>query len=144
MDPARAVGHGRERRRAARPRSTLVTLASISPAGAERSGRRRDESVARRPVGRLELAVSVLVALGIGAVLLALWRRAGPGAAFVAGLTGHGPDAAAWPRLLSCSGCPPAMSSSPPCTSGSGAGIRMAAGAGTSWRTRRSPLPWRS
>ena len=99
MDPARAVGHGRERRRAARPRSTLVTLASISPAGAERSGR-RDESVARRPVGRLELAVSVLVALAIGAGLLALWRRAGPGAAFVAGLTGHGPDAAAWPRLF--------------------------------------------
>jgi hypothetical protein len=99
MDPARAVGHRRARRRAARPRSTLVTLASTISAGAERSGR-RDESVARRPVGRLELAVSVLVALAIGAGLLALWRRVGPGATFVAGLTGHGPDAAAWPRLF--------------------------------------------
>lgn len=77
-----------------------MTLASTDlPAGTVQSGR-EDGSISRRPVGRAEIAVSALVALAIGAGLSALWQRVGPGGAFVPGLTGHGPDASAWPRLF--------------------------------------------
>ena len=100
MDPPRAVGPPRTLRGAGWPRPPLVTLASTDlPTGAAQSTR-EDGSISRRPVGLAEIAVSVLVALAIGAGLSALWLRVGPDGAFVPGLTGHGPDAAAWPRLF--------------------------------------------
>jgi hypothetical protein len=52
------------------------------------------------PVGRGDVALSVLLSLAIAAGLWELWRRLGPGGSFEPGLEGHGPDPAAWPRLI--------------------------------------------
>jgi hypothetical protein len=78
-----------------------VTLASTDLPAGPVPGRREDgTSRSRRPGGHAEIALSVLVALVIGGGLSALWQRVGPDGAFVQGLTGHGPDTAAWPRLF--------------------------------------------
>jgi hypothetical protein len=72
----------------------------VDPVTGSAPDRCRRASLAPRPVGLGEVAVSVLLSLLAGLALWELWRRLGPAGSFVPGLQGHGPDPDAWPRLI--------------------------------------------